>query len=276
VIGTFVGHKGAVWSAHLNATASQVVTGSADYTSKVWDSITGEEIHSWTHTRIVKSAQFSNDGKRILTGGQDKILRVFDLTKPDTDPLKLEGHTETIKIALWCKQENIIVSGGQDQELRVWDVRQNNQIKHFGLKNAITSIEVSLDQKHLVTTAGNEVTFWNAETFEVVQKHSLPIELNSASLSSDGNWFVAGGSDFSVRVYDFSTAKEHEIHKGHHGPVHCLHYAPDGATFASGSEDGTIRIWLNGEPRSYGLWYENKENKEPKEPKEPNPKTDVE
>jgi len=255
-IGTFIGHKGAVWSAHLNSNASKAATGSADYTVKIWDAITGEETQNFNHGRIVKSVHFSKDDQKILTGGQDKILRIFDLNKPDAEPLKLEGHSQGIKVALWCKDNNTIISAAQETGLRVWDARTLSLIKTQPTKAPITGLEISLDGKHLTTTVGKEVIFWNAETFEQVKSYPLSIELNSAALSPDASYFAVGGTDFWVRVYDFQTGKELEVHKGHHGPVHCVRYAPDGATFASGSEDGTIRLWQSGEMKPYGLWQE--------------------
>lgn len=63
---------------------------------------------------------------------------------------------------------------------------------------------------------------------------SLPIIVNSAALNITGTQFIVGGADCTVRVFDYGTGKELELHKGHHGPVHCVRYSPDGNTFASG------------------------------------------
>jgi len=260
-IGTFVGHKGAVWSAHLNSPALQAVTGSADYTAKVWNALTGDELHSFQHTRIVKSVHFSPDDKRILTGGQDKILRIFDLDKTDAEPISLEGHSQSIKVALWLPDGNLLISGGGDG-LRLWDIRTKGQVQELNGKSSITSIEVSLDGKHITTTSGKDVTFWDSKSFVVDKSYSLGIDLNSASLSPDGSTFVTGGIDFWARVYEFSSAKELEVLKGHHGPIHCIRFTPDGGMFASGSEDGTIRLWQNGEPKPYGLWHDVKSQQE--------------
>lgn len=54
-------------------------------------------------------------------------------------------------------------------------------------------------------------------------------------------------------MHDAATGEEREVGKGHHGPVHCISYSPDGECYASGSEDGTIRLWQSS-PKSYGLW----------------------
>lgn len=48
--------------------------------------------------------------------------------------------------------------------------------------------------------------------------------------------FVTGStSDQWVRIHGAIEGEEREVLKGHHGPVHCIEYSPDGEMYASGS-----------------------------------------
>ena len=98
----------------------------------------------------------------------------------------------------------------------------------------------------LTVAAGNKVTFFDMDSGKLIHSYTMPIhfrEEGGASLHPSGKKFIAGGSDLWVRVFDFDTGEELECHKGHHGPVRCLRYHPDGKSYATGSEDGTIRLW---------------------------------
>lgn len=249
-VGTFEGHKGAVWSAVLDSAALRAATGAADFTAKMWDALTGKELYDFTHGHIVKSVHFSPDSTKLLTGCQDKKVRSFDLNAPSADPQIFEGHTSAVRSSLYLQHRpEIIVSGGADKCLRVWDTRTGSQIQEFAMDAPVTSMELSRDCRTLTATAGKNVYFLDPSSeLALIKKYALPTDLQSASLHPNGDRFVAGGSDVYVRVFDYASGEEIECNKGHHGPVHAVRFCPHGDTFASGADDGTVRIWTTPSP----------------------------
>ncbi len=61
--------------------------------------------------------------------------------------------------------------------------------------------------------------------------------------SPQGNYIIAGCSDYRVRRYNAYTGdllQTLEVHSGH---VNAVAYSPDSLRFASASDDGTIKVW---------------------------------
>ncbi|KAL0915328.1 hypothetical protein M5K25_015740 [Dendrobium thyrsiflorum] len=247
-IGTFEGHKGAVWSCCLDTNALRAASASADFSAKVWDALTGDELHSFEHKHIVRACAFSEDTQRLLTGGLEKILRLFDLNRTDAPPTEIDKSPGSIRTAAWLHSDQTILSSCTDLGgVRLWDVRSGEIIQILETKSPVTSAEVSQDGRYITTADGSTVKFWDANHFGLVKSYNMPCTVESASLEPKfGNKFVAGGEDMWVRIFDFHTGEEIGCNKGHHGPVHCVRFSPGGESYASGSEDGTIRIWQTG------------------------------
>lgn len=253
-VGTFEGHKGAVWAATLNADATRAATGSADYTAKVWDAVSGSELQTFTHKHIVKSVAFSPTDNLLLTGGFEKFMRIYDLNKPDGDAQEIRGHTGYMSKSLWMPNGKTIVSIADDKTIRFWDKTSLSEIKSIELPAKPTDLELSKDGKLLTVTYGALVTFWDVDKFELVKQFEIATKVNSASLHPEKAYFVCGGDDFKTYKCDFETGQEIESFKGHFGPVHTMRFSPDGELYASGSEDGTLRLWQTTVGKTYGLW----------------------
>ncbi|CAH3043152.1 unnamed protein product [Porites lobata] len=253
-IGTYEGHKGAVWSATLTEDATKAATGAADFTAKVWNAETGEELRSLPHKHIVKIVDFSPDGKRLLTASNEKLIRIFDLQDESAEPDLFKGYTVNIRAALWSKNPTYIISGGEDKAMRLWDTRSMKEVKTIDLPQSVTSMVLSKDGNVLIATYGKTISFWDPERMEQIKSFEAPTAIFSASLHPSKSCFVAGGDDFKLYKFDYEDGKELESYKGHFGPVHCVRYSPDGELYASGSEDGTLRLWQNTVGKTYGLW----------------------
>ncbi len=70
-------HDDWVSSVAFSPDGKYVVSGSADYTARVWESATGKEIARMTHDSLVYSVAFSPDGKYVVSGGSDKTAHIW-------------------------------------------------------------------------------------------------------------------------------------------------------------------------------------------------------
>ncbi|KAG8195868.1 hypothetical protein JTE90_001106 [Oedothorax gibbosus] len=253
-IGTFTGHKGAVWGVALNKDASKAASGSADFEAKLWNAVTGEQLHTFGHPHIVKSVDFNSDDSKLLTASNDKKVRIFNLHRPEDAGEIFVGHTSSIKKALFLNDDKRVVSAADDKTVRFWDMTSLQEVKRLELASSPSSLELSQDGETLVITHGHCVSFYNVNNFEQIKEYSVPSQVNSASLHPDQSVFVCGGDDFKMYKFDYETGSEIESFKGHFGPVHCVQFSPDGELYASGSEDGTLRLWQTIVGKTYGLW----------------------
>ncbi len=178
-IGTFEGHKGAVWGVDLTRDASLAATGAADFSAKIWDATSGEVKHTLKHKHIVKSVNFSESGDTLATGSNDKKLRIFDLNALSSsastgdeenatkvDPVvTFEGHESNIKQVLFGNEEATdLLSCADDKTLRFWDVRTGKETSRIALPGAVGGMELSRDWQTLTVAQGTKVTFYDVNT----------------------------------------------------------------------------------------------------------------
>ena len=80
-------------------------------------------LHSFPHNHIVRSVAISPSASHLLTGGQEKKVRMFDLRRPDAEPdLFLESgatlsHEGTVKSVVWVG-EHTGVTAGEDGAIK--------------------------------------------------------------------------------------------------------------------------------------------------------------
>jgi WD40 repeat protein len=71
------------------------------------------------HSAAAMSVAFAADGRRVLSGGMDHTLRLWDVATGQ-EVQRFEGHTEAVMGVAFSPDGRFALSGGADRTVRLW------------------------------------------------------------------------------------------------------------------------------------------------------------
>lgn len=177
--------------------------------------------------------------------GMDKKIRLYDLARPDAEPFVLADAGANVRCCSWIQADALLLCSLQDRNgVAVYDVRTQRVVGNLDTAAPVTSIDVTYDGAAITTADKSHVRMWDAGRLTLAREFGMEFPVEAASYCPAKGLFAVGGEDMWVRLFSAKTGVELECNKGHHGPVHTIRFNPHGTAYASGSEDGTIRLWM--------------------------------
>jgi WD40 repeat protein len=203
---------------------------------------------------------FSNDGKTLITGSEDHLIRFHDVTSGKiTATLAADSGDLVVAIAL-SPDGKTLASGGHQGTIKLWDVANGANTATFkavGKGSGVNSLAFSPDGKTLGAGCGMEGggMLWdissgtNTVKFKPDRADSAAVNKNpndmtySVAFSPDGRVFVQGCKNGIIVLWDVNSRKKIAVLSGHSALVRCFAFSPDGNTLASGGNDGSVKLW---------------------------------
>jgi WD40 repeat protein/serine/threonine protein kinase len=243
----------------------RLASAATDHSIRLWDAQTGAP-QAVLHVPGVgvHALAFSPDGARLASLDWNDEVRIWDAAqartirsvkpfgKPDYYPV--EGGVLGVFCAAFSADLNHLANYGLPSffmagrtGLPIWDATKGETSKiKISDANVLTSLGFSPDGRWLATCSGDApISLWNVKDRQAASRQfAAPIEGGlSLAFTPDAALLACGEVSGRISVWQVRDGKLLRTFAGHNGPVKCLAFNLDGGRLASGSSDGTAKLW---------------------------------
>ncbi|PWN49615.1 WD40 repeat-like protein [Violaceomyces palustris] len=269
-IGADEGHTDEVWSLAVSHDGRYLASGGKDRRIGIW-SISShpaagghdEGSEKWLkalggHKDAISSLAFRPGSSELYSASYDRTLKLFDVSQLSYIET-LFGHQESILSMSCLKAETAVSAGGRDRTCRFWKIRDESQLVfRAGGKSKLREV---LEGGDLLKLEAKENEGKSGGGGGVQQKKETELiegSVDCVAMIDDQN-FLSGGDSGSISLWNLGKKKPVYTRAAVHGMeehvsesegtiltprwITSLACLPYGDVFASGSWDGSVRLW---------------------------------
>ena len=158
-----------------------------------------------TKDAAVNSVAISPDGQTIVSGSEDKTVRLWNLQGKSL----ILQHEDTVNSVAISPDGQTIVSGSEDKTVRLWGAK-GKFIRELPHPDAVTQVAISPDSQTLVTVS-DRVYLWDIKG-NLINKFSPDDGVSSIAFYDDRTLVIAGnGMVGAVQLWDLNRHKTRVI-----------------------------------------------------------------
>ncbi len=177
----------------------------------------GSVIREMVQGRQVVSLEFSPDGAKLATTGEDKDACIFNVESGD-EQFRMH-HPDQLASLKWTLDGRLLAVNCADKKLRLWDTATGKLAREIDHAAVPYALAISPDGRRVATGVGGDPV-------------SPLLHLN-----------FEPRDDNPIYEWDVATGRQLRELKGHSYAVFGLDYSPDGKYLVSASFDGSVRLW---------------------------------
>jgi len=291
-IGSYHGHNGAVYALDVNRKSTRLITAGADNKAKVWDVELGTELYSINLQTPGRAIEFAQGDKKFMLAtdavmGYSSQILIFQfseetsgLSNAPIQSINLAPSRVKVLDLAWGPLNKHIFACTDNGKVLIYDAETCEKVKEI-TDNHDNNPDGDCEIKR-ITTSKNRMCFltasvdktarlYDSTTFEPIKVYETGRPCNSADIYPENDLgldhiLLAGGqgadkvtttrvdpSQFASRVHHKIFQEELAMITGHFGPVNDVRYNPNGLSFATGGEDGYVRLNILDETYLEGL-----------------------
>ncbi|KAJ7356920.1 nuclear matrix protein NMP200 [Mycena albidolilacea] len=213
-------------------------------------------LHSASPAGITSLAVSGNNPSQFLTGGNDKIVQLYDRST-DKVLATLKGHTKKVNHVAFRERDGeptLILSGGADKIAKVWshDSASGEYIPSYTIRNhksEITGLAVHPHSTLLaLASADKTYSLHDLKTFSQVFQSAPSEEAFSAlGVHPDGTLLALGTPGSKIHIYDIRTGTFAAIldppEEAPPFTVNSLSFSENGYHLLAPNSLSTVAVW---------------------------------